>query len=209
MLVGGTLGAWAIGAVPAADVGHVITDDAALAARAAARGFAVLDSLTNAGGRRAVSIHYQRIIAQATLDAYEGVYNLHPGLLPWGRGVYPVFWALWEGTPAGATLHEVVAALDAGPIVDQIEVPARPEDTGASLHARVQDAERVLLERWWPRIVAGDVPPGRPQIGAGSTHTRAEFHALKRSGWRALDAREFARLERCLSFPGYTGVERG
>jgi methionyl-tRNA formyltransferase len=155
-----------------------------------------------------VSVHDQRIIRPDVLDRYDAVYNLHPGLLPWGRGYYPVFWALWEGTPAGATLHEVVAALDAGPIIDQVEVDVRPDDTGGSLHARVQAAERALFERWWPRIVAGEALPGRPQdSGGGSAHALAEFLELKRSGWRALDERELERLERCLRFPGHGGVE--
>ncbi len=163
------------------------------------------------GGRRraGLSVHYQRIISQAEIDRYAGgVCNLHPGLLPWGRGFYPVFWALWERTPAGATLHEVVAALDAGPVVDQIEVEVRADDTGGSLHARVQAAEQALFARWWPRLAGGAPLPAAPQArDHGSAHDRAEFFALKREGWRALGTAELERLERCLRFPGYSGVE--
>jgi methionyl-tRNA formyltransferase len=205
LLVGGTLGAWALGAADPADVAHVVTDDDELCRLADTRGFAVTSAL--GGGARALSVHYQRVIPQQALDVYERVYNLHPGLLPWGRGFYPVFWALWERTPAGATLHHVVAELDAGPIIDQIEVPVAADDTGGSLHARVHAAERELFARWWPRILAGEALPSRPQGPARSAHSRAEFFALKREGWRALAAQELVRLERCLEFPGYTGVE--
>jgi methionyl-tRNA formyltransferase len=209
LLVGGTLGAWALAEVRVDEVAQVVTDDAKLAERARARGFALADPGGWTPSARGLSVHYQRIVGTDVLDRYEGLWNLHPGLLPWGRGFYPVFWALWERTPAGATLHEITAALDAGPIVDQLEVSVGLEDTGGSLHARVQEAERTLFRRWWPRMLAGDPLPSVAQPReARSEHTLADFHALKQSGWRSLAPDELARLERCLEFPGHPGIER-
>jgi methionyl-tRNA formyltransferase len=209
LLVGGTLGGWALARAGADEVAQVVTDDPALAEEARRRGFAVREGGEWTPSARGLSVHYQRVVDAQTIARYDGLWNLHPGLLPWGRGFYPVFWALWEGTPAGATLHEMVAELDAGPIVDQVEVAVEAADTGASLHRRVQAAERELFERWWPRMLAGEPLPSVPQpAGEGSSHTRAEFHQLKREGWRALAPAELARLERCLEFPGYGGVER-
>jgi formyl transferase-like protein len=207
LLIGGTLGGWALGHADPADVAQVVTDDPTLARAAAALGLPVRHNHDYAPSSHGLSVHYQRILPAPLIDRYTGLWNLHPGLLPWGRGMYPVFWALWEGTPAGATLHELVEALDAGPIVAQKEVPIRPDDTGGSLHARVQQAEKDLFDAYWPRIVAGEALPATPQPpGQGSVHTRAEFIALKRDGWRALPQDRRAHLERCLSFPGYTGL---
>jgi methionyl-tRNA formyltransferase len=105
-------------------------------------------------------------------------------------------------------LHEITPGLDAGPIVEQLKVTVMPNDTGGSLHARVQAAERTLFDRWWPRILAGEPLASTAQpSAAGSTHTRSEFLALKREGWRALSSTELGRLERCLSFPGYSGLD--
>jgi methionyl-tRNA formyltransferase len=209
LLIGGTLGGWALERVDPADVAQVVTDADELAKAAADRGLDVRRDHGYSPAARGLSVHYQRILPAALIDAYEGLWNLHPGLLPWGRGFYPVFWALWEGTPAGATLHEVVPALDAGPVVAQRRVAVRGDDTGGSLHARVQDAERELFDVWWPRIVAGEALPSTPQPdAAGSVHARAEFLALKREGWRALAPERLAQLERCLAFPGYSGIER-
>ena len=208
LLIGGTLGGWALERADAADVAQVITDDPELAGAAAARGLPVRTSHDYAPSARGLSVHYQRIVPRPLIDAYEGLWNLHPGLLPYGRGMYPVFWALWEGTPAGATLHELVEALDAGPVTAAIEVPVRPDDTGGSLHARVQDAEKALFDAFWPRIVAGEPLPAAPQPAGGSSHTRAEFFALKKHGWRELQAGALAHLERCLDFPGYAGLAR-
>jgi folate-dependent phosphoribosylglycinamide formyltransferase PurN len=208
LLIGGTLGGWALERADAADVARVVTDDPELARAAGARGLPVRTDHDYAPSPRGLSVHYQRIVPAALIDAYDGLWNLHPGLLPYGRGMYPVFWALWEGTPAGATLHELVPALDAGPIVAAAEVPVRPDDTGGSLHARVQDAEKALFDAWWPRIVAGDPLPATPQPPGGTSHARAEFLALKEHGWRELSDDRLARLERCLEFPGYAGVAR-
>lgn len=206
LLIGGTLGGWALERADPAAVATVVTDDEQLAGRAAGRGLAVSVDHDYAPAARGLSVHYQRIVPARLIDRYEGLWNLHPGLLPWGRGMFPVFWALWEDTPAGATLHELVEALDAGPIVAQEPVAIRPDDTGGSLHARVQAAEKRLFDTWWPRIVAGEALAATAQEGAGSSHSRAEFLALKREGWRALDARRRERLERCLRFPGYSGL---
>jgi len=208
LLIGGTLGGWALERAEAADVAQVVTDDPQLAAAAAERGLPVRTGHSHAPSARGLSVHYQKILPASLIDAYEGLWNLHPGLLPHGRGMYPVFWALWEGTPAGATLHELVEELDAGPVTAAIEVPVRPDDTGGSLHARVQDAEKALFDEFWPRIVAGGPLPAAPQPPGGSSHTRAEFLALKEDGWRELPADRLAHLERCLAFPGYAGLAR-
>ncbi|HEX2410088.1 MAG TPA: formyltransferase family protein [Solirubrobacteraceae bacterium] len=207
LLIGGTLGGWALERAAPATVARVVTDDEQLAARAAERGLPVALDHDYEPATRGLSVHYQRIVPARLIDRYDGLWNLHPGLLPWGRGMFPVFWALWEDTPAGASLHELVEALDAGPVVAQERVEARADDTGGSLHARVQAAEKRLFDAYWPRVVAGDQLPATPQAGTGSSHTRAEFLALKREGWRELDRERRARLERCLRFPGYSGLE--
>jgi folate-dependent phosphoribosylglycinamide formyltransferase PurN len=207
LLIGGTLGRWALERADPADVAQVVTADDALAAAAAERGLPVHTSHDYAPSPRGLSVHYQRIVPGSLIDAYDGLWNLHPGLLPWGRGMYPVFWALWEGTPAGSTLHELVEALDAGPVVAWAQVEVRPDDTGGSLHARVQETEKALFDAYWPRIVAGDDLSSSPQPAAGGTsHTLAEFLALKQEGWRALAPDRLAHLERCLRFPGFAGL---
>jgi hypothetical protein len=208
LLIGGTLGAWALRRADSVTVAQVVTDDPNLAGIATALGLPVRRDHDYQPARRGLSVHYQRIVPAALIDAYDGLWNLHPGLLPWGRGMYPVFWALWERTPAGATLHELVPELDAGPIVDQEATPVREDDTGGSLHARVQDAERRLFDRWWSRIVAGDPLPSRPQPAGGTSHRRDEFLRLRDGGGHGLTAAEVERLRRCLEFPGYPPLGR-
>jgi hypothetical protein len=207
LLVGGTLGASALRHAPVGLVGQVVCLDRELAALAADLGHDVFaadphgDSFTP--GPTALCVHFPLVLAPALVDRYHGaIWSLHPALLPHGRGTCPVFWALWEGTPAGATLHELVAEPAAGPIVEQLEVPVLADDTGGSLLARVEDAELDLLTRWLPRLAGGERPPATPQPPGGSHHTLAEFEYLRDEGRYEVPRADRERLARCLTFPG-------
>ncbi len=205
LYVGGTLGDWAVRNAPPPLVSRVVCHDESLAALARALGFSVWQrdphNRAFAPAPAALSVHYPRILRQELIERYDGrIWNLHPGLLPWGRGMYPVFWALWEGTPAGATLHELVARLDAGPIVEQREVPVLDRDTGGSLHARVQDAERELFVRWLPRLASGERALATPQPPGGTYHALAEFEHLRDEGRYEVPRADRPRLARCLTF---------
>ena len=183
LYLGGSMAAWTLDFVNPSEVSTVVTTAEELAAAARQRGFRTLVServCTPAEpARTAVSVHYPRVFPPELIGRYERMYNLRPGFLPWGRGYRPVFWALWEGTPAGATLHRITAGLGQGPIVDQIRVPYAATDTGGWLHDRVREAERDLLRKYWPHIVAGEELSCTPQPAGGSYHTRREFFDLK------------------------------
>ena len=204
LLVGGTFGACVLRAASPALVHRVVCVEERLGALGRELGYEVYvgdphDPAFAAGGA-ALSVHFPRILAPALIARYRGVWNLHPGLLPWGRGTHPVFWALWEGTPAGATLHELTAEVHAGQIVEQCEVPVVDGDTGGSLQARVANAERELLERWLPRLAGGERPLATPQPAGGSYHELAEFEYLRDEGRYEVPRAQRERLARCLDF---------
>jgi len=72
--------------------------------------------------------------------------NTHPSLLPSFPGAHAVRDALAHGVKvSGVTVHRVDAGLDSGPILAQAAVPVRPDDTEASLQARIQVAEKPLF----------------------------------------------------------------
>ncbi|MEA2243108.1 MAG: hypothetical protein QOD24_2664 [Solirubrobacteraceae bacterium] len=207
LLVGGAFGAWALRHAPVALVRQVVCVDAQLGELATSLGHDVFAGDPNDAafvpGPAALCVHFPRLLARKLIERYDGaIWGLHPGLLPWGRGRYPVFWALWERTPAGATLHELVAEVDAGPIVEQREVPVLDDDTGARLYARVQDAERDLFTRWLPRLAGGERPAATPQPPGGSHHSLAEFEYLRDEGRYEVPRADRQRLARCLNFSG-------
>lgn len=210
LYLGSPIGRWALRRFGHRRAGTVFTLDPLIAADAAEMGLAVSGEdphRSTTGSPMAVSVHYPRILKPELLALYSAVYNLHPALLPWGSGFFPVFWALWEGTPAGATLHLMTERVDAGPLVLQREVPYDELDTGGSLHARVSAVERSLLVEAWRTLGRGHALPGTPQPPGGSYHSRAEFDHLRDSvSVERFSSAQIVRLARCLTFPGYPGL---
>jgi methionyl-tRNA formyltransferase len=214
LYLGGELGLWALRQTQGPDeVARVLTFDDEIAAEARALGLEAHTENANAVEFDAApvgfSVHYPRVIRPHLIEKYRRIYNLHPGYLPWGRGFYPVFWALWEGTPAGATLHEISAGVDEGPVVAQERVEYTEGDTGGSLHARVREAEQRLFLEYWPRVVRGEEIRAHGQPSEGGSHRfKREFFELKeRADVGRMTGAELLKLARCLTFPGFTGAE--
>ena len=92
---------------------------------------------------------YMRILSPWFVNAWAGrLLNIHPSLLPLFPGVDTHARALAAGHAThGCTVHWVIEALDAGPIVGQAEVPILPGDTEAALAARVLVEEHKLYAR--------------------------------------------------------------
>lgn len=213
LFLDGDLATWFLERISPDTVGNVFVLNEKMAE--CARSLAANVVLANANevsfeaSRLGLSVHYPRILKPPLLARYQKIYNVHPGYLPYGRGFYPVFWALWEDSPAGATLHEINAGIDEGAIVAQTRVPYSEADTGGTLHACVRRAEQRLLMDAWEKLTRGETLNAQPQPpGIGTYHTRREFLDLKqRAAWKKLSAIQFVKLARCLSFPGYSGLE--
>jgi dTDP-4-amino-4,6-dideoxyglucose formyltransferase len=101
------------------------------------------------------SLHCKQIFPKALVEAVRCI-NLHPGLNPYNRGWFPQVFSILNGLPAGATLHEMVAEVDRGPVIAQTEVPIHHHDTSLTAYERIQQAEVALLEAWFERLLSGD-----------------------------------------------------
>lgn len=95
---------------------------------------------------------FMRILTPAFVGRYQGrLLNIHPSLLPAFPGLHTHQRAIDAGCRfAGATVHQVTAELDYGPILDQAVVPVLPGDTAESLAARVLTQEHLI----YPRAIA-------------------------------------------------------
>lgn len=95
---------------------------------------------------------FMRILKGEFLRAFAGrVINIHPSLLPAFPGLEAWKQALDYGVKVtGCTVHFVDEGVDSGPIITQETVPVLPDDTAATLHARIQVAEH----RAYPRVVS-------------------------------------------------------
>jgi phosphoribosylglycinamide formyltransferase-1 len=89
---------------------------------------------------------FMRILSEGFALRWLGrLTNIHPSLLPAFPGVKTHDQALAAGVAiSGASVHFVVPAVDAGPIIGQAAVPVRTDDTPDTLAARVLAAEHRL-----------------------------------------------------------------
>ena len=99
---------------------------------------------------------FMRILTPAFVARYQGrLLNIHPSLLPAFPGLHTHQRAIDAGCRfAGATVHQVTAELDHGPILEQAVVPILPGDTAATLAARVLTQEHQI----YPRAIARLLP---------------------------------------------------
>jgi len=114
--------------------------------------------------------------------------NVHPSLLPRWRGAAPIERAIMTGDErTGVSIMRVGEGLDSGPVCAQAGEPIAPEDTYASLAARLEDLGAQLLVR-----TLDAAPPCVPQDEAMATYA-----AKIEAGDRELDpGRPAAELER-------------
>ena len=132
----------------------------------------------------------QLVRGELIATAREGVFGMHPTLLPRHRGRAPIPWAILGGlAKTGVTLFEIVdPTADSGPIVGQVEVPIAPDETATTLfdklaRAHVEVVRRCvpeLLERRAPRIPQDDRrgswwPKRTPADGIIDWETRAPY----------------------------------
>lgn len=94
---------------------------------------------------------FMRIVSPAFVARHQGrLLNIHPSLLPAFPGLHTHQRAIDAGCRfAGASVHEVTAELDHGPILGQAVVPVLPGDSAERLAARVLTQEHLL----YPRVV--------------------------------------------------------
>ncbi len=95
---------------------------------------------------------FMRILTPGFVAHYAGrIVNIHPSLLPAFAGLDTHQRAIDAGCRfAGASVHQVTAVLDDGPILGQAVVPILPADDAAALAARVLTQEHLL----YPRVLA-------------------------------------------------------
>jgi methionyl-tRNA formyltransferase len=92
--------------------------------------------------------------------AREGVFGMHPTLLPRHRGRAPVPWAIFSGLArTGVTLFEITdSTADSGAIVGQAVVDIAPDETATTLFERLARAHVDLVREYVPQLLRRTAP---------------------------------------------------
>jgi methionyl-tRNA formyltransferase len=118
-----------------------------------------------------VLVSYGKIIPQAIINLFEpGIVNVHPSLLPKYRGPSPVESAILHGdTETGVTIMHLSAAMDAGPIYNQVTVPLNDTETAPELEKHLAELGAQQLSVTLPSIMSGALQP-TPQHNEVATY---------------------------------------
>src|SRR3984885_12969342 len=100
---------------------------------------------------------FMRVLTPWFVARWSGrLLNIHPSLLPDFKGLDTHRRAIAAGAKHhGATVHFVVAGVDAGPAVVQEAIDVRDDDTEAALAERVLEIEHRLYPRALREVAAG------------------------------------------------------
>ncbi len=150
-----------------------------------------------------VVVAFGQILQPAVLELPPyGCLNLHASLLPRWRGAAPIPAAILAGDPTtGVTLMRLDEGLDTGPILAQAEWPIAPDDTTATLTARLADlGARLLVERL-PGWLAGEIRP-RPQDSSLASYCRPLRKEDGRLDWSRPAADLDRQVRACVPWPG-------
>lgn len=125
---------------------------------------AIAEALANRGAELVALAGYMKMLGPRTLARFRNrVLNVHPSLLPkfGGRGMYgervhAAVLAAGE-RETGVTVHLADGEYDRGAIIAQSRVPVLPDDTPASLAARVLEREHVLYPQTLSGVADGEI----------------------------------------------------
>jgi methionyl-tRNA formyltransferase len=137
-----------------------------------------LDSVRALAPDLGVVAAYGRLIPDVLLTLPRlGMINVHASLLPRYRGASPIQHAVMAGDPVtGVTIMRVVSELDAGPMLDRVEVPIGPEDTAGDVEKRLAHTAGPLLIDVVNRLAAGDVTEVPQEHAAATLAPRLDKH---------------------------------
>ena len=108
---------------------------------------AMIDALDAVNPGLIVLAGFMRVLSATMVARFAGrMINLHPSLLPKYPGLDTHARALAAGDGEhGASVHWVTAELDGGPVIAQMRTAILPDDTAASLAARLKPIEHALV----------------------------------------------------------------
>jgi methionyl-tRNA formyltransferase len=120
-----------------------------------------LDAVRALGPELVFVVGWSQLVREPLIAlASEGVFGMHPTLLPRHRGRAPIPWAILSGLArTGVTLFEIVdATADSGAIVGQVVVEIAENDTAETLFGRISDAHVQLVREYIPQLLSRSAP---------------------------------------------------
>lgn len=69
------------------------------------------------------------------------IFNLHPSILPYGRGIYPIVWSIYYNNPIGYTIYQINSnKIDEGLMYSQKKIDYNENNTFKELFIKITRA---------------------------------------------------------------------
>ena len=119
-----------------------------------------------------VLVAFGKIVPKSVIDLFPaGIVNLHPSLLPLGRGPTPIEQAMLSGArKTGVSLMQLSPEMDAGGVYAQAEVNLSQQETKQALTDHLLEIGSAMMIELLPEIVAGQV------IAKPQDHSQASYN---------------------------------
>jgi len=128
-----------------------------------------------------------------------GCIGFHPTWLPEGRGRAPVAWLVLDCRPGAATFFLIEEGVDSGPILVQEPFYVSSQDYASDVIEKIEAAIDSALDRWLPRLLAGEWNP-QPQDNSLASYNGRRAPSDGLIDWR-LPAKQIHALVRAASYP--------
>lgn len=124
------------------NISHAIIDRKSYPTKAAFES-ALTEKLKSAGVNFICLAGFMRLLSADFVNHWPGqIINIHPSLLPAFKGLDAQAQAIAAGAKTtGCTVHYVTAGMDEGPTICQRQIDVLPNDTAATLSARLLPLE--------------------------------------------------------------------
>ena len=95
-----------------------------------------------------ISYGYGKIFKEDALK--KKILNLHPSILPYGRGIYPIVWSVYNKHPIGYTIYQIISnRIDEGRLYSSQEIKYKKNETFLELFKKItKKAENDLINNY-------------------------------------------------------------
>ena len=148
----------------------------------------------------AVSSLFGHVIPSSVVEHFgSSIINLHPSLLPIGRGSDPIAWGVIHNKPQGVSIHELVNGLDSGPIISQSKLDVNFGMTAGEIYELAMDKLFSLFQEYieaWPNQINST-----PQEGESTFHKSSDLQDLRKELLQGIPEMErYLRIIQGLTF---------
>ena len=148
-----------------------------------------LNDLTTCG--IAISALFGHIIPKEVIKIFnEKIFNLHPSLLPQGKGSDPVPWGIIQGYSQGASIHTVTEKLDSGLILSQQKIESDLGMNAGEIYQKCIDSLIYQFDSIIDKVISNDL----------SLKLQDDLHTVPKKSYefkelQIIDASETSNLE--------------